>query len=242
MTVLGGCPQPIRASALRRAGYLSRFTMGRKDCRRVGVNQARTRTRMLACRSGPLPAGANPRTRSVAHNELHGMNSHKRSKHALLLLDLQRDFLDPRGRMPVASAHVEPMLAVIRRAIREAQRNGELVVKIGNEFRRGDVLRNVLRRHAAVQGTPGAAWDPRADAVGAPYIAKWTSSLYARACVAATAKAALKRDLAVEVLAPAVACKSDASRSKALNWLARHGVQLVMDPQTRGASGSWSCD
>ncbi|MGO9753931.1 MAG: cysteine hydrolase family protein [Solirubrobacteraceae bacterium] len=173
-------------------------------------------------------------------------------RRALLLIDFQHDFLDPHGRMPVARGHVEPMVSATRRAITHAQRDGELVVKIGNEFRRGDVFMNALRRRAAIEGSAGAAWDPRVDAAGAPYIPKWKASafcnpalgqlldergvghviltgLQAGACVTATAKAALARGLQVSALTPAVACRSDASRDRALGRLARRGVHLLTD-------------
>lgn len=155
--------------------------------------------------------------------------------------------------MPVARDHVEPMLGATRRAIALAQRNGDLVVKIGNEFRRRDILMNALRRGAAIKGTQGTAWDERVDAADAPYVPKWKASafcnpaldellrdheighvtltgLQARACVTATAKAALAHGLQVSVLMPAVACRSNASRDRALNRLAQQGVHLLNDP------------
>lgn len=173
-----------------------------------------------------------------------------RTKRALLLIDFQRDFLADDGRMPVARNQVEPVLAATRAAVEQARTNGDLIVKIGNEFRRGDRIGNVLRRHAAVAGSTGTTWDSRADAHGAVYLAKWKGSaycnpvlqellaregvghatlcgLYARACVTATARAALASGLRVSVLRDAVACRSDASREAALRRLARRGVELA---------------
>lgn len=169
---------------------------------------------------------------------------------ALLLIDFQRDFLDDAGRMPVARHHVAPVLAATRRAIADARRHGDLIVRIGNEFRPRDVVGNLLRRRAAIAGSPGAAWDPRVDAGEAPYVPKSAGSaftnpaldrilaghgvgrltvagLFAQACVTATVRSALGRGLTVGVLTDAVACSSDASRTKALGRLADHGALLL---------------
>jgi nicotinamidase-related amidase len=174
-----------------------------------------------------------------------------RGRRALLLIDFQRDFLAGDGRMPVARHQVTGVLVAARMAIDRAQANGDLIVRIGNEFRPGDRIGNLLRHHAALAGTPGTQWDARAEVNGGGgyYLAKWKGSafcnpelgdllgreavtdvvlcgLYARACVTATARAALARGLRVTVLRDAVACRSDGSREAALHRLARHGVQL----------------
>ncbi len=169
---------------------------------------------------------------------------------ALLLIDFQHDFLADDGRMPVARTQVEPMLAALRPAIDQAQHQGDLIVEVGNEFLRRDVVRNVLRRRAAMAGSPGARWDPRFAAPGARYLAKWKTDafcnpkleellrehgiqeviltgLFAGACVSATAKGARERGFHTSVLVDAVACRSDASRQAALDRLGRQGTGLV---------------
>jgi maleamate amidohydrolase len=171
-------------------------------------------------------------------------------RRALLLIDFQDDFLSDDGRMPVARNQVEPMLAATRAAITQAQARGDLIVQIGNEFRSRDLIGNLMRRGAAISDRPGTRWDPRFAAPGAVYLAKWKSDafcnpalakllhehriqavilagLYARACVAATAKAALSRGFQAHVLGDAVACRSDNSREAALESLGRSGVQIV---------------
>jgi nicotinamidase-related amidase len=97
-------------------------------------------------------------------------------RRALLLIDFQDDFLADSGRMPVARDQVEPVLAATRAAIAQAQARGDLIVQIGNEFKPRDLVRNLMRRGAAISGRPGTRWDPRFAAPGAVYVAKWKSN------------------------------------------------------------------
>ena len=170
-------------------------------------------------------------------------------RRALVLLDFQRDFLADDGRMPVARHHVAPVLAATRCAVDEARLRGDLIVTVGNEFRRGDVIGNLLRRRAAVWGSAGTAWDDRIDVEDALYVPKSAGSafsnpalgtaldgrgikhlviagVFARGCVRATAEAALRRGLTVEILGDAVACSSDRSRDRALRLLADGGAYV----------------
>jgi nicotinamidase-related amidase len=172
------------------------------------------------------------------------------SRRALLLIDFQYDFLADNGRMPVDRSQVQPVLTATRSAIDKAQGAGDLIVRIGNEFKPGDFVGNTFRHRAAIAGSSGACWDPRVDAGDSVYVAKWRGNafcnpelsrlmsdhlieevcltgLFARGCVTATAKGASARGLQVHLLVDAIACKSDASRSAALARLGRRGMELV---------------
>jgi len=175
----------------------------------------------------------------------------RRGRQALLLIDFQKDFLASDGKMPVARDQVAGVLSATRAAIDQARGDGALIVMIGNEFPPGDRIGNLLRHHAAIAGSAGAAWDERAapGPADAVYLPKWKGSafcnrelgellaregvdqvtlcgLYARACVMATAREAQSRGLSVTVLRDAVACRSNGSRAAALSRLARRGVEL----------------
>ena len=171
-------------------------------------------------------------------------------RRALLLIDFQRDFLESSGRMPVARGQVSPVLSAAAKALAEARKAGDMIVAIGSEFRRGDILMNVLRRSASIAGSPGAQWTESLPLDGAKYFPKWASSafvnpeldvylrahtvgmlavtgLFAKACVSLTASEALLRGYRVQIIAEAVACSSDASRTRALNRLQSKGAALV---------------
>ena len=175
-----------------------------------------------------------------------------RTGRALLLVDFQEDFLTDSGRMTVARHQIPSVLAGARRAIEDARAAGDLIVKIGNEFRKTDVARNLLRHYAAIAGSEGTRWDSRV-AVEAVYLPKWkpdafcnpslastldeasigsvsVAGLFAAACVTATSRTALERGMAVTLLADAIACRSDASRDKALEHLSVLGAHVRHRP------------
>ena len=130
----------------------------------------------------------------------------------------------------LAARHqVTPVMTAARAAIDQARRNEQPVIKIGNEFQPRDIMMNALRRHATM-----ARWDPRFDTDSAFYLPKWKSDafcnpaldqlvaehqieqlalagLQASACVTATVKSALASGLRVQLLADAIACRTDAS-------------------------------
>lgn len=169
---------------------------------------------------------------------------------ALILLDFQFDFLDDKGRMPVARAHVQPTLDGARRAIDHFRAHSRPVVAIGNEFKRGDAVMNLLRRYASMEGSKGARWDERIPLAGLTYFPKWASSafvnpefeawlrregvkeivlggMFASACVTATANDALKRGFRVRVLGSAIACANDRSKARSLTRLERAGARIA---------------
>ncbi len=171
-------------------------------------------------------------------------------RRALLLIDFQRDFLEPSGRLPAARNQVAPVLSAAARAIEEAKAAGDFVVAIGNEFRPLDFLMNFLRRGASIAGSEGARWTDKLPLDGVKYFPKWAGSafvnpdldkwlranhvntlvltgLMASACVKATAKDALAGGYQVRIRADAVACRGDASRARALARLEARGAVVL---------------
>src|SRR5271154_5102501 len=79
---------------------------------------------------------------------------------AILAMDLQLDFLDPRGRLPIARQQVDGVITTMNGAITWAARTGVPVIYVQNAFDLLD-LSNLTRNFSALQGSPGAAFDPR---------------------------------------------------------------------------------
>jgi hypothetical protein len=100
------------------------------------------------------------------------------TRRALFLIDFQYDFLSDDGNMPVDRGQVQAVVQAARFAIGRAQGAGDLIIKIGNEFRPSDIVGNALRHRAAIAGSPGADWDPRVDPEDSVYVAKWKSNAF----------------------------------------------------------------
>jgi nicotinamidase-related amidase len=167
---------------------------------------------------------------------------------ALLVIDMQVDFLDHAGRMPVDRARAHDLIDHVNAAIAEAQACGALVVHIGNAFPRGSVA-NLFRKFAAIAGSPGAALDQRVRHDGIPYVAKrhgdaftnpelhamlsragirrvLLAGVFANACVRATARGALAHGYQVRVLSDCVASSSDRSTARALAAMRAMGADV----------------
>jgi nicotinamidase-related amidase len=172
-----------------------------------------------------------------------------RERRALLLIDFQRDFLEPTGRMPAAQNQVAPVLRAAAQAIAQARADGDLIAAIGNEFSPKDFLMNLLRRRASIAGTEGSRWTEMLPLADAKYFPKWAGSafvnpeldlwlganavttlvlagLMAKACITATARDALAKGYQVRILADAVACYGDTSRVRALSRLKDKGAVI----------------
>jgi nicotinamidase/pyrazinamidase len=169
---------------------------------------------------------------------------------ALLLLDLQVDFVDPAGRLPISRDQISPVLAAANRAIAAAKSGLLAVAYIGNEYGFWDVPGNWFRRGAAMKSCFGSGLDPLVTRIaGAPYFAKHRgdafsndaldrflvsndigrvvlAGVYADACIYCTARSAINRGYRVTVLADAVGAASDEDRRAALRSLSRLGVEV----------------
>ena len=169
---------------------------------------------------------------------------------AVLVLDIQEDFVGPHARMPVAHHHIEPMLHTINVVIDKVHAVGIPIVYIKNEFKRSQWIANWFRHDAAREGSHGAILDKRlrvvndlqmsknvCDAFSNPRLAMILvkervehiiiMGLFAEACIATTAKGAKKRGYQVTVLQDAVASMNDRKREKALAKLAPRGIAVT---------------
>jgi nicotinamidase-related amidase len=79
---------------------------------------------------------------------------------ALLILDLQKDFLETDGRMTIG-ANSEKVIGTANRMLEHADRMGWNKVFIQNEFPTSDWMGNFFRKGAAIEGSAGAERDER---------------------------------------------------------------------------------
>lgn len=173
---------------------------------------------------------------------------------ALLVLDMQNDFLDHDGAFPVDPDQGETALGSINGLLRAQQeeadigRAGMLVAYAKNEFDPADPA-NPFRGNSAIEGSQGAELDERVLRIDAPLFSKkesdafsndafdgwlreqevthvYLTGVYSDGCVYATALAAKQRGYDVTIVQDAVATETDARLDASLDTLAHEGFQL----------------
>ena len=168
---------------------------------------------------------------------------------ALLVIDMQEDFLSPRGRLPVEPAAVSSLVESVNHAIAEAAAGGIPVIHIVNRFPAAR-LSNLFRNFAAIEGSAGAAIDERVSVGTAPVLSKRRgdafsnpalgalltrqgvnrvilAGVHANGCVLATARGALRRGYVAGVLSGCVASRSRRATQRALGKMERIGVSIT---------------
>ncbi len=168
---------------------------------------------------------------------------------ALLVVDLQTDFLDAQGRFPVALDQVAGLLETTNRLIAYGVTEGWEVVYIANEFP-ASRSRSLGLSGAATKGQPGVELDKRLRVVNSIYFPKsggdafhnsalenylkragvtrvMLVGVFANECIRRTASGALKRGYEVWVISDAVADADAQTRARALEAMKVRGVTVV---------------
>jgi nicotinamidase-related amidase len=169
---------------------------------------------------------------------------------ALLLIDLQIDFLSDNGRLPVGGTNAERVISIANRLVELFEERRWPIIVIFNQFKQSDFLGNFFRRYAAVEGSEGGKPDPRILVHDARYFSKAKSSafsnpefseylkmtgvghvaicgVYAEGCVRATAFDALKANLDTVVLSDGVASNHKSKYKWALSSMQKRGIQVM---------------
>ncbi|MHB8461729.1 MAG: cysteine hydrolase family protein [Vulcanimicrobiaceae bacterium] len=167
---------------------------------------------------------------------------------ALLVIDMQRDFLETSGRLALPAVIAKRTLEGVNAAVAHSVVAGEEVVYIVNAFRDGDWT-NIFRKWAAIAGTPGAELDPRLTVASAYMFTKdrgdafsnralldflheraiqmvTITGVYADHCVQATVRGALCNGFSVTVLADAIGSSSDVRVTKAIARFRQLGARV----------------
>jgi len=169
---------------------------------------------------------------------------------ALFLIDLQNDFLSDTGRMPVGTANAEKVIAAANRLIDFNRKRHWLIIDVVSQFKKSDVIGNLLRKHAAVEGSEGSEMDPRiaphdascfpkskSSAFSNPYLAAYLQhreierivlcGVYAEGCVRATALDARRIGLHVTLISDGVASNRTSKYDWALSHLQKREVHII---------------
>lgn len=171
---------------------------------------------------------------------------------AVLLMDLQRDFLDrAAGRMPVDESGAQAVLRVANDVLAKRTLAGALPILVMNQFPASSRIANFLRKGAAIAGSTGAEFDGRLERSGSEKVITKASpsafsnpelepflrahgvkdlyvlGVFAEGCVRATALDAVKSGYSVHVIADAVASNSAWKKAFALWAMARAGAEIL---------------
>jgi len=169
---------------------------------------------------------------------------------ALLLMDLQIDFLADSGRLPVGAANAERVISVANNLIDLFAKRRWPIIVIFNQFKKTDVIGNFFRRCAALEGSEGGNMDPRVLIHDARYFSKAKSSaftnpefceylkstgigqvvicgVYAEGCVRATAFDAQKAGLDAVVLSDGVSSNRTSKSKWALSLMRKRGIRIM---------------
>jgi nicotinamidase-related amidase len=170
-------------------------------------------------------------------------------KTALLVLDMQEDFLGDKAKMPINQEQIPAITAVVNSLIDEFEKNGQPIIYIKSEFPK-IAIGNRIRNHAAIKGSPGtdiykkirisgdAIFSKKVpDAFSNPDFEKYLAAnqinrlvitgVYADQCVLTTTLAALKKKYQVTFIRNGVGSSSEKAVNKACEKVKNKGGEVI---------------
>lgn len=171
-------------------------------------------------------------------------------KSALLLIDLQIDFLSDNGRMPVGATNAERVITTANKLVNLYEDRHWPTFVIYNQFKRTDTIANFFRNHAAIEGSEGGNMDPRILIHDGLFFSKNKSSaftnpdlpehlknmginhvvicgVYAEGCVRATALDAQRANLRTTLISDGVASNRNSKFKWALSHMQKRGIRIM---------------
>jgi nicotinamidase-related amidase len=170
-------------------------------------------------------------------------------KTALLVMDMQEDFLGENAKMPINKEQIPAITAVINSLIDEFERNGRQIIYVKSEFPK-IAIGNRIRHHAAIKGSPGtniygkirisgniifSKKEP--NAFSNPEFEKYLvanqvnqlviTGVYADQCVLSTTLAALNRKYQVKFIRNGVGSSSEKAVNKACEKVKKKGGEVI---------------
>ncbi|HSQ79291.1 MAG TPA: isochorismatase family cysteine hydrolase [Candidatus Bathyarchaeia archaeon] len=170
-------------------------------------------------------------------------------KTALLVLDMQEDFLGVDAKMPILREQIPALTAVVNSLIDEFEKNGQEIIYVKSEFPK-IALGNRIRHHAAIKGSPGTNIYGRIRISGRTVFSKKTpdafsnrefaayleahqikrlvmTGVFADQCVLSTTMAALDRNYQITFVRNGVGARSDKDVTKACEKVQKRGAKVI---------------
>lgn len=171
------------------------------------------------------------------------------TKTALLVMDMQEDFLGEKAKMPIKKEQIPAITAVVNSLIDEFEKNGQQIIYIKSEFPK-IALGNRIRHHAAIVGSPGTNIygkirisgeiifsKKKPNAFSNPDFEKYLvdnqvsqlviTGVYADQCVLDTALGALDRKYQVKFVRNGVGSSSEEAVNKACEKVKKRGAEVI---------------
>lgn len=169
---------------------------------------------------------------------------------ALLLIDLQTDFLSEGGRLPVGSADAQRVISAANRLIALHERRRWPLLLSCSQYKKYTIIGNYLRRYAAMEGSGGGVVDPRiqasnpvifpkpdVSAFSNPYLVEYLKEklvdrvvicgVHAEGSVRATALDARRARLDVILISDGVASARVSKLPETLSRMRERGVRIL---------------
>ncbi len=179
-------------------------------------------------------------------------------KRALLVIDVQRDFSEPDGKLPVCRAQADQIIGVINTLTERFSSQNLDVIYIVHEW--SNRLIQFLVRNAAAKGTPGAERDRRLMVAGNLKFTKFSASAFtneefseylrskgirhlyvtglaAEHCVNATIEGAIRDGYAVTAVSDGIAAKRCKNLERSLAGYARKGAAVLPSSEVLSSFG-----
>jgi len=182
-------------------------------------------------------------------DEITKIDNYDNPQKALLVIDMQIDYIDENGKFPIERNQINNLIKTINNIIVDFNNNDYQIIYIRNIFRKNDI-KNIFRNFAVVEGTAGAELDPRINIVSDNILNKYTPNAFsneelgnflmknqinelyvcgvmADECVYETALGAFDRNYIVNYISNAVGSSSVKNIEKAIEKLTTKGINII---------------
>jgi|WetSurMetagenome_2_1015567.scaffolds.fasta_scaffold49533_3 nicotinamidase-related amidase len=170
-------------------------------------------------------------------------------KTALLVLDMQEDFLGENAKMPINKDQIPAITAVVNSLIDEFEKNGQMIIYVKSEFPK-KAIGNRIRHYAAIEGSPGTNIFGKIRISGTAIFSKKEpdafsdqefekylvanqvnklviTGVYADQCVLYTTLGALNRKYQVKFVRNGVGDSSEKEVNKACEKVKKKGAEVI---------------
>jgi len=182
-------------------------------------------------------------------DEIKKIDNYDNPQKALLVIDMQIDYVDENGKLPIEKSQINPLIETINRIIEDFNDKNYKIIYFRRVFSKNDI-RNIPNNFAAVEGTAGVAIDPRIKIVSDNIFDKYAPSSFsnkrfenfliknkinelflcgvmADECVYETALGAFDRNYIVNYFSNAVGSSSKKNTENAINKLSKKGINIL---------------